>query len=207
MSCFLSASSFRSLLHCPHALFLDHHGNANLKTDLGEFEQYLLDEGKRFEQEILVGRDYVQPDYPDGDLDAGAEETLQLMRLGTPLIYQGVLKTDRFVGVPDLLMMRRGESSFGGWFYKPSEIKTSKSVKRFHVLQVCFYAMLLERSQGHRPKTATVILADKTEETIDLDEVWSEFEKQLAKAVAIKMAASTASTPLFASICSERSTA
>ncbi len=45
--------------------------------------------------------------------------------------------------------------------------------------------MLLERNQGHRPKTATVVLADKTEETIDLDEVWAEFEKQLAKAIAI----------------------
>ncbi len=58
MSRRLSASSFRSLLHCPHALFLDHHGNADLKTELGEFEQYLLDEGKRFEQEILAGKDY-----------------------------------------------------------------------------------------------------------------------------------------------------
>ena len=73
MSHRISASSFRSLLHCPHALFLDHHGNANLKTELGEFAQYLLDEGKRFEQEILVGKDYVQPDYPEGDLDAGAK--------------------------------------------------------------------------------------------------------------------------------------
>ena len=100
----LSASSFRSLLHCPQALFLDHHGNANLKTKLSEFEQYLLDEGKRFEQEIVAGKDYVQPDYPEGDLDAGAEATLQLMALGTPLIYQGVLKAGRFVGVAATMM-------------------------------------------------------------------------------------------------------
>ncbi len=181
----VSASSFRSLLHCPHALFLDHHGNASLKTELGEFEQYLLDEGKRFEQEIVAGKDYVQPDYPEGDLDAGAEATLQLMRLGTPLIYQGVLKTERFVGVPDLLVKRDGKSSLGGWFYEPSEIKTSKSVKPFHMLQVCFYAMLLERAHGRRPETATFVLADSTEETIDLDEVWPEFERQLARAIAV----------------------
>ncbi len=61
MSRQFSASSFRSLLHCPHALFLDHHGNPALKTELGEFEQYLLDDGKRFEKEILAGKDYVQP--------------------------------------------------------------------------------------------------------------------------------------------------
>lgn len=181
----LSASTFRSLLHCPHALFLDHHGDRTLKTDLGEFEQYLLDEGKRFEQEFIAGKDYVQPDYPEGDLDAGAEATLQLMEQGTPLIYQGVLKADRFVGVPDLLVKKEGRSSLGGWFYEPQEIKISRSVKPFHTLQVCFYAMLLERIQGHRPEAATVVLADETEEVIDLDEAWAEFERRLAKAIAI----------------------
>ena len=151
MSRRISAISFRSLLHCPHALFLDHHGNAGLKTELGEFEQYLLDEGKRFEHEILVGKDYVQPDYPEGDLDAGAEATLQLMTLGTPLIYQGVLMADRFVGIPDLLVRRSGKSNLGSWSYEPGEIRISKSVKPFHILQVSFYAMLLERTQGYRP--------------------------------------------------------
>jgi predicted RecB family nuclease len=182
----LSASSFRSLLHCPHALFLDHHGNTNLKAVPGEFEQYLLDEGKRFEKEVLAGRDFVQPNYPECDLKAGAEATLQLMKSGTSLIYQGVLQTDRFVGIPDLLVKKHGKSNLGDWFYQPCEIKTSKSVQPFHVLQVSFYALLLEHVQGRRHTMATVILADKTEESIDLDEMRPEFEKQLARATAIK---------------------
>ena len=181
----LSASSFRSLLHCPHGLFLDHHGDPSLKTDLGEFEQYLLDEGKRFEQEVIADRDYVQPDYPEGDLDAGADSTLRLMTQGTPLIYQGVLKADRLVGVPDLLVKQDGRSTLGGWFYEPHEIKISRSVKPFHILQVCLYAMLLDKIQGRRPETATVVLADHTEEVIDLDEAWPEFERRLAEAIAI----------------------
>ena len=185
MSRHLSASSFRSLLHCPHALFLDHHGDPSLKTDLGEFEQYLLDEGNRFEQEVIAEQDYVQPDYPEGDLDAGADATIQLMQNGDPLIYQGVLKSERFVGVPDLLVRKDGKSKLGGWFYEPHEIKISRSVKTFHTLQVCFYAMLLEQTQGHRPETATVVLADKTEVVIDLDEAWPDFEKRLAEAIAI----------------------
>jgi hypothetical protein len=90
-------------LRIPHALFLDHHGNPSLKTELGEFEQYLLDEAKRFAQEILANKDYVQPDFPEGDLDAGAEVTLQPMRLGPPLIYQGAFRTDRFVGVTPIV--------------------------------------------------------------------------------------------------------
>ena len=96
-----------------------------------------------------------------------------------------MLKTDRFVGVPDLLVKSSGKSKLGDWSYKPSEIKTSKSVKPFHALQVCFYAMLLESTQGCRPGTATIVLADKREETLDLDEFWPEFEKQLARATAI----------------------
>lgn len=152
---------------------------------MGEFEQYLLDEGRRFEQEIIAGKEYVKPDYPDGDLNAGADATLQLMRNGTPLIYQGVLKADRFVGVPDLLVKRDGKSNLGGWWYEPHEIKISRSVKPFHILQLCFYAMLLERIQGHRPETATVVLADATEEVINLDGAWPEFESRLAEAIAI----------------------
>ena len=185
MSLSLSASSFRSLLHCPHSLFLDHHGDPTLKTDLGEFEQYLLDEGKRFEHEFIAGKDYVQPDYPEGDLDAGAAATIQLMTEGTPLIYQGVLKAGLFVGVPDLLVKKGGESLLGSWFYEPQEIKISRSVKPFHILQVSFYAMLLDQIQGHRPETATVMLADETEESIDLDAAWPEFERRLAEATAI----------------------
>jgi len=69
----ISASSLRSLLHCPHALFLDHHGDPSLKTELGEFETYLLDEGRRFESEVLQDQIYVQPQYPEGDLKAGAK--------------------------------------------------------------------------------------------------------------------------------------
>jgi predicted RecB family nuclease len=185
MAKFLSASSFRSLLHCPHALFLDHHGNATLKSELGEFEQFLLDEGKRYEQEVLSGQEFVQPEYPEGDLDAGAEATLQLLKCGTPLIYQGVLKSDRFVGLPDLLIKKEGESGFGDWYYEPSEIKTSKAIKPFHVLQVCFYAMLLEQVQQRRPEVATVVLAEGLEEAVDMAEAWSVFENQLQRATAI----------------------
>ncbi len=108
-----------------------------------------------------------------------------MIKLGSPLIYQGVLKTDRFIGVPDLLVKKSGRSSFGNWFYEPHEIKTSKSVKTFHVLQVCFYAMLLEQIRGRRPATAKVVLADESEEEIDLEAEWPEFEKRLAEAIAI----------------------
>ena len=181
----ISASSFRSLLLCPHALFLDHHGDPSLKTELGEFESYLLDEGKRFEAEVLQGQIYVQPDYPECDFEAGAQATLDLMAAGHELIYQGVLMTDRFIGIPDLLVKRRGQSTLGGWHYEPREIKTARSVKEFHVLQLCLYAMMLEEVQGRRSKTATVILADESEVTVDLVEQWSAFEGQLEEAVAI----------------------
>ena len=99
----ISASSLRSLLHCPHALFLDHHGDPSLKTELGEFESYLLDEGKRFEAVVLQGQTYVQPEYPEGNFDAGAKATLALMTAGHDLIYQGVLMTECYIGIPDLL--------------------------------------------------------------------------------------------------------
>ena len=42
MSRSISASSFRSLLHCSHALFLDHHGDPAERTELSEFEELSL---------------------------------------------------------------------------------------------------------------------------------------------------------------------
>jgi predicted RecB family nuclease len=127
----------------------------------------------------------LQPKYPEGDLDAGAGATFELMKNGTPLIHQGVLKADRFVGIPDLLVKKPGRSKILDGFYEPTEIKTARSIKPFHVLQVCFYAMLLEKTQGRRPDYATVVLADKTEETINLVDEWSELERQLARAIVV----------------------
>ncbi len=43
----------------------------------------------------------------------------------------------------------------------------------------------VECTQGRRPETAAVVLADTTEETVSVDEVWSEFERQLARAIAV----------------------
>ncbi len=74
MARLVSASSFRSLLHCSHALFQDHHGDAALNTDLGEFEQYLIDNGIRFEQQVVAGKDYDQPDYPKLILMPGQQQ-------------------------------------------------------------------------------------------------------------------------------------
>ncbi|HUU97463.1 MAG TPA: helix-hairpin-helix domain-containing protein [Phycisphaerae bacterium] len=45
--------------------------------------------------------------------------------------------------------------------------------------------MLLEKIQGQRPGTATVILADETTETVGLTAEWPAFEQRLAEAEAI----------------------
>lgn len=181
----LTASSFYTLKHCPHALFLDHHGDPNKRLDPSEYAKHLFEEGKRFEREFVANLKYVTPQYPAGDFVAGAEATRQLMQSGHPLIYQGVLKDDRFIGIPDLLVRRDGESAFGAWHYEPTDIKTSKKIQKDQELQVCFYAMLLEKLQGRRPDNATIVLSSGDEAPVDLAKKWTEFQKGLADAIRI----------------------
>ncbi len=57
------------------------------------------------------------------------------MRLGTQLIYQGVLKAERFVGVPDLLVKRSGKSSLGDWFYEPIENRSPEALGRGELVE------------------------------------------------------------------------
>ena len=86
----------------------------------------------------------------------GVEETLRLMRMGTPLIYQGWLeqRIDDVIyrGRPDLLERRPGSSNFGDWVYVPIDVKSSSEIKTSHREQLAFYSMVLSSIQGYFPK-------------------------------------------------------
>ena len=109
--------------------------------------QVLAELGQDHEQRVVArlvpaGQAAV-PQYPPGDLDAGATATIELIRAGVPFIYQGVLKGEVAPGVivrgiADLL-----ERHDGG--YRVIEIKASRRLKTSQVLQAAAYTVLLEQ--------------------------------------------------------------
>ncbi|MXY61098.1 MAG: TM0106 family RecB-like putative nuclease [Cenarchaeum sp. SB0665_bin_23] len=54
-------------------------------------------------------------------------------------------------GSPDILERRVGESDFGEYHYIIKEIKSSRKIKRGHIMQAAFYNMMLGEIQGHIP--------------------------------------------------------
>ncbi|MEE9525087.1 MAG: TM0106 family RecB-like putative nuclease, partial [Candidatus Woesearchaeota archaeon] len=81
-----------------------------------------------------------------------AEQTVDLMKKGEKLIYQGVLIDDNLIGIPDFLEKKKGKSKLGNYYYQPIDIKSGLSAKEQYAMQVCFYCYLLEKIQGYLPE-------------------------------------------------------
>jgi len=91
----------------------------------------------------------------------GFSKTLDLMKKGVELIYQGVLFHEDYIGRPDLLEKREGKSNFGDHYYVAIDIKSGKRLKVEYKTQMVFYSWLLEKIQGVLPETAYVINSEK----------------------------------------------
>jgi uncharacterized protein len=90
------------------------------------------------------------------DLEEAYLATLDLMRQGKN-IYRGVLMTEDWVGMPDLLEARPGTSVFGDWHYVVYDVQKSLDLRDEQKFPLVFYSLILEKIQGVRPKEAFVI--------------------------------------------------
>ncbi len=94
-----------------------------------------------------------------------ASLTLDAMRRGVEVIYQGTLRLgERWLGRPDLLLRTGAVSSLGAWSYQVADAKLARSAKASALLQLCFYSELLHHAQGTLPERMTLVLGDMHEE-------------------------------------------
>jgi uncharacterized protein len=82
----------------------------------------------------------------------GAAATLDAMRAGADVIYQGTLFDGTWLGRPDFLRRVERPSDLGGWSYEVIDAKLASEAKGGALLQVLLYADLLERAQGVAPE-------------------------------------------------------
>lgn len=149
MTKILSASRLNDFLGCPHqaALWL-----SGIKSEETIDPTLELIRAKGFEHEAVVlaqlERQYGPAvRIPDkGALEDRQEATLKAMRDGAPLIYQGALTHDRWLGFPDFLVRRAGDG--GKMLYLPEDAKLARKAKSEHLLQLGVYAELLEHLAG-----------------------------------------------------------
>ncbi|MBX9666685.1 MAG: TM0106 family RecB-like putative nuclease [Candidatus Obscuribacterales bacterium] len=100
----------------------------------------------------------------------GADEiafasTIQAMRDGREVIYQGYLRSGQFAGRSDFLVRVDGTSSLGDYCYEVWDTKLSKKAKPYFAIQLCCYAEMMEEIQSLLPPTVCIVLGDFSQRT------------------------------------------
>ncbi len=157
----LTATDFYKYIQCPHWPYWDRFGDPADRRPQTSEELERINDGLEHEQDIVM-RFFGSAENVSRDLkeDEAVARTLELMREGVPVIYQGCLSKGDWFGRPDLLERQEGKSAFGDWHYVPIDVKRSHELKKAHKAQLMFYAVLLERIQGTFPGYPAIINSD-----------------------------------------------
>ena len=153
-----------SYVKCPHLAALDMHVARAERRASHPWEEFSAKRGRDFEEVYVAGLDAVAPVYAERDYEAGAAATAALLRAGTPLLHQAVLRHQDRLGLPDLLRKVEGASALGPYHYEVLDVKTSGVTRGDQILQVVFYSQLLAEVQGVMPERGSIVLKDGREE-------------------------------------------
>ena len=155
-----SVSDLINFFRCPRLLFLNHFGDKALKLAPSDFLRRLWKLGRNYESTVTDFFKYEKPKYKVGDYEKGLEETLKLMKAGAEAIYQGVLKNDELVGIPDFLIKAKGHSLLGDYYYYAVDIKGATTSKERYLFQLASYSYLLGDIQGFTPLYGGLLLLE-----------------------------------------------
>ena len=148
----ITASKLYDYIQCPHKVWRDVYGPQEEKTrETNPFVELLWNKGVKHEEKIIanIGK-YL--DVKDGPIDKRFIKTIEALKNKTPLIYQGVLKHENLLGIPDLLKLLPDGS------YMPIDIKSGSGFegadeetggegkpKLHYAVQLCLYNELLKK--------------------------------------------------------------
>ncbi|MAE69014.1 MAG: hypothetical protein CME06_00940 [Gemmatimonadetes bacterium] len=177
----ITATHVYRYLLCEHTATLAFHGDPARSVAPHEGLRLLLELGNRHEASWVAEHcaDWATPSYPERDWAAGLAATLDLMRSGVSGVLQGVLIDVDRVGKPDLLRREEGPSDLGDHHYIAGDVKSSAEPHTEQVMQVLFYARLLELLQGRLPSYGYLIMADGREERFDVTSLLPIFDEVL----------------------------
>lgn len=169
----ISPSLFFKYAKSPHWIWYDLFGEQSRKIDMPELTKRLIEEGVLHEEEYVQNLSKVTVDTKLPE-DEAEKLTLEFMKSGEELIYQGVISYIdngiKYKGRPDFLKKRSGKSRFGDYYYIPVEIKNStKCEKPEYKKQLMLYSLILEHIQGHKPECGEFINKKHKIISCDLD--------------------------------------
>ncbi len=177
----LSASDLMRFKSCRHATTLDlRHmeiGDLMPAAD-GEEAQLLQQQGDAHELAFLEklrasGRRIADIPKEGVPLERSVELTLDALRLGPDVVFQGALLGGRWGGYSDFLERVDRPSDLGPFSYEVVDTKLKRKPDPKHVLQLALYSDLLAAVQGVHPEAAHLQLGDGSRFTVRLAEVAS----------------------------------
>ncbi|MBL4693969.1 TM0106 family RecB-like putative nuclease [Candidatus Gracilibacteria bacterium] len=217
MSQYITASKLYDYLQCPHRVWRDVHGPQDEKIkESNPFVELLWSKGVQHEEKILslIG-EYL--DLTDGSLDDRFEKTVEAMNNKAPLIYQGVLRHEDMLGIPDLLKKLPDDS------YIPVDIKSGMAFegggveevggegkpKKHYAVQLCLYTDLLKRLGFANHHLGRIIDIDGQNVEYDLmalmsvraKETWWEFYEKIKGHVSFLLKDQYRNKPMNSSKC------
>lgn len=159
----ITAQHIYDYLVCPHRVYLNAHEDPGKKRPLSQFLDLLFRRGSLHEKEVVARFEVSKPEGVTHK--KRFKSTLELMRRGEDLIYQGMLIVEEHKGIPDLLKKVSVPSGLGTHSYIPIDIKSGKgyesnannAANKIYGIQLAFYARLLEAVQGVYPQQAIII--------------------------------------------------
>lgn len=178
-----SASDLVNYMGCDHATLFDLRQLTH-PVDLPADDAYtLLLQEKGLEHEAAYlqslrqeGRRVVEVPSAD-DLATRAQLTVDALKSGADVIYQGALFAPPWHGYSDFLVRRDGVSSaLGDYAYDIADTKLARRAKPKHVLQLCVYADLLKAVQGVAPPHLLVALGGGGREAVRSADVGAYYE-------------------------------
>ena len=176
-----SASDLINHLECPHLTQLDIEvalGSLDLRETRSDTTELVARKGDEYEREYLAelrsgGCEIVEIEAHrslEGTRQA-ATQTIEAMRAGAEVIYQGVLFDGvRWRGHSDFLRRVERPSALGSFSYEVADTKLARRVKPYFLLQLCFYSELVEAIQGVAPEWMHVVLGTRDTQTFRVAE-------------------------------------
>ena len=165
-----SATDLVGFLECEHLTTLDLLDLESPLPRAPEDEQVALIQQKGHEHE----RAYVEQlrSRPSSFVDISERRrdvwerigfTIEAMRAGVDIIYQGALMSGDFIGYPDFLRRVERPSELGAYSYEVVDAKLARSEKTKFIVQLAFYSQCVTEVQGTSPLMMHVVLGDLTE--------------------------------------------
>lgn len=177
----LSASDLMRFKGCRHATTLDLRlmevGDLEPAEDGAEAE-LLQRQGDAHEMAFLEelrasGRSVVSIPKDGLPLERSVELTMEAMREGPDIIFQGALLGGAWGGYSDFLERVNRPSSLGDWSYEVVDTKLKRKPDPKHVLQLSLYSDLLADVQDLAPEAAHLQLGDGSRFSVNLIDVAS----------------------------------